>query len=67
MKGKNRRKEPARGESRKFLWIKGTEEVRVGVIRKAKVVSEKHTSEKACKEMTGEVIQSAEEKHEKMP
>lgn len=50
----------------KFLWNKGTEKVRAGVMRKAKMVSEKHTSEQAWKEMTGGVIQRAEEKQEKM-
>lgn len=66
MKGKDRKGEPVRGESRKFLWIKGTGKVRAGVMRKAKMVSEKCTSEQAWKEMTGEATQRAEEKHEKM-
>lgn len=35
-------------------------------MRKAKVVSEKHTSEQVWEEMTSEAIQNAEEKHEKM-
>lgn len=48
------------------MWIKGTERVRAGVTRKAKVVSEKHTSKQAWEEMTSEAIQNAEEKHEKM-
>lgn len=48
------------------MWIKGTEKVRAGIMRKAKMLSEKHTSEQAWKEMTGEAVQKAEEKHEKM-
>lgn len=44
---------------------KGTEKVRARVVRKAKVVSEKHTSEQAWKEMAREVVQR--EKLETIP
>lgn len=48
------------------MWIEGTEKVRSGVMRKAKTVSEKRTSDQAWRKMAGDAIQKVEEKHEKM-